>query len=141
MLRLLASLDLESSDARLRAAQALLYLLQGNCQDAVGEAEQMHWIRENAALVLELHGLDDMYMACRRACWRHDLVSAVPDAAHSPDDARTYVLSPQTKAELLDEINLEITILFSHLYMVIETHRTDDAVACALSTSTHPYPQ
>ena len=62
------------------ASRALLYHLQGSFAETHGREEQLHWIQTNARDVFELGGLQEIFTACKRACYKHDWVSALPDA-------------------------------------------------------------
>ncbi|WFD31581.1 Factor arrest protein 11 [Malassezia sp. CBS 17886] len=138
--RLLAALDLHDADARLCASRALLYHLQGSFTDADSEGAQLAWIKTNAAMVLELDGIEDIFRACKRACWKHDWISALPDyLPHARSDAGP-LLTPRTRADLLEEANMEITIHFAQLYAILETQRGGGALGDVLMSLSPPLP-
>lgn len=140
--RLLAALDLQDPAARLCASRALLYHLQGTFDDVSSDDEQMHWVRENAQQLLDLGGVDDIFVAAKRACWKHEWFSALPD--YLPPDARgegrEALLTPETKAEYMEEINVEVTVHFAQLYTILEMLRGDDALSEALMALDPPLP-
>ncbi|KAI3617311.1 hypothetical protein CBS9595_003220 [Malassezia furfur] len=140
--RLLAALDLQDPAARLCASRALLYHLQGTFDDVTSDDEQMHWVRENAQQLLDLGGVDDIFVAAKRACWKHEWFSALPD--YLPPDARDAqrdaLLTPETKAEYMEEINVEVTVHFAQLYTLLEMLRGDDALGEALMALDPPLP-
>ena len=132
LLHLLNSLDLQDTVARTTASHALLYLLQGSFGETSSEREQLAWIQENARMVFELGGIEDLFVACRRACWRHDWVSTLPDFVpqnHSSSSSEN-IMTPQEKVDYLESINVEVSVHFSQLYTVIES--------CLLYTSPSP---
>lgn len=132
--RLLDSLDLQAHDARMSASHALLYHFQGSFGETNSEDEQLYWMRENARMVFELGGLEDIFVACKHACWRHDWLSSLPE--YLPEGAgssKEPVFTPQDKAALLEEVNMEVTVHVSQLYSLVELLRGDPMLAEALS--------
>lgn len=135
---LLNALDLQDTEARTTASQALLYHLQGSFGETDSEEEQLALIRENARMVFELGGIEDIFVACKRACWRHHWLDNVPDQEVSLTSSQ--VLTPQEKAECLGLINVEISTHFSQLYTVIESLRGEFALSEILMTRSPPLP-
>lgn len=130
LLHLLSQLDLRDANARISASRALLYLLQGSFSETSSAAEQLHWIRENAHTVLTLGGVEDIYLACKRACAKHDWASKLPDYVDLSGNASSAengaaAMTPDGKAELIEEINVEISVHFAQLYAILETQRGD----------------
>lgn len=141
MQRLLDALDLQAHEARTSASHALLYHLQGSFQETNSEDEQLYWMRENARMVFELGGLEALFVACKHACWRHDWLSSLPDyVSEEAGPSRTAVLTPQDKAALLDEANMDVTVHFSQLYSIVELLRGDTLLAEALMELKPPLP-
>ena len=142
LLHLLNSLDLQDTVARTTASHALLYLLQGSFGETSSEREQLAWIQENARMVFELGGIEDLFVACRRACWRHDWVSTLPDFVpqnHSSSSSEN-IMTPQEKIDYLESINVEVSVHFSQLYTVIESLRGDFRLSEALMIMDPPLP-
>lgn len=138
---LLDSLDLQDTVARTVASHALLYHLQGSFGETETENEQIGLIRENVQIVYELGGLEDIYVACKRACWRHNWLSGLPDFVPEKDtlsDAK--LLTPHDKAEYLESMNVEITTHFSQMYTVIEVMRGEFSLGYTLMTLDPPIP-
>ena len=136
------SLDLQDTVARTTASHALLYLLQGSFGETSSEREQLAWIQENARMVFELGGIEDLFVACRRACWRHDWVSTLPDFVpqnHSSSSSEN-IMTPQEKVDYLESINVEVSVHFSQLYTVIESLRGDFRLSEALMIMDPPLP-
>lgn len=130
LLHLLSQLDLRDASARISASRALLYLLQGSFSETSSAAEQLHWICENAHTVLTLGGVEDIYLACKRACAKHDWASKLPDYVDLSGNASSAengaaAMTPDGKAELIEEINVEISVYFAQLYAILETQRGD----------------
>ena len=119
------------------ASRALLYHLQGSFAETHGREEQLHWIQTNARDVFELGGLQEIFTACKRACYKHDWVSALPDA---PAPGTQPMVTPEEKAELLEEVNVEITVHFAQLYAVLETMRGAAELGEALMCLSPPLP-
>ncbi|WFD33193.1 Factor arrest protein 11 [Malassezia cuniculi] len=127
---LLSQLDLRDAAARICASRALLYHLQGTFAETSSSSEQLDWISANAHTVLHLGGVDDIYAACKRASVKHDWATRLPDyvdwAGHASSAADTAaVLTPEAKAELVEEINVELTVHLAQLYSILETQRGD----------------
>lgn len=136
--RLLAALDLHDPAQRLRASRALLYHLQGSFDEAESDADQMRWVRTNAEMLLELGGVDDIFAACKRACWKHDWFSGLPD--YLAPDGQEPLLTPEAKAEYLEEINVEVTVHFAQLYAILEMLRGDEVLGESLMALEPPLP-
>lgn len=135
---LLNALDLQDTEARTTASHALLYHLQGSFGETDSEKEQLALIRENARMVFELGGIEDIFAACKRACWRHHWLNKLPDQDVYSTDSQ--ILTSQEKAECLESINVEISTLFSQLYTVIESLRGEFALGEILMTRSPPLP-
>lgn len=135
---LLNALDLHDTEARTTASHALLYHLQGSFGETGSEQEQLALIRENARMVFELGGIEDIFVGCKRACWRHHLLNNVSDQQVPSENSE--VLAPKEKAECLESINVEISTHFSQLYTVIESLRGEFALGEILMTRSPPLP-
>ncbi|WFC99531.1 Factor arrest protein 11 [Malassezia yamatoensis] len=131
--RLLAGLDLQDPAARLCASRALLYHLQGSFQSVDNEQDQVRCIRENAQCVVDLGGLDDIFLAMKRACWKHEWFSSLPDYLESDTKSeRCKLMTPDMKADYLEEINVEVTVHFAQLYSILEMLRGENELSEAL---------
>lgn len=137
--RLLHSLDLQDPVARLVAARSLLYHLQGSFSEIKDTAEQLAWIRSNARMIFELGGLDDVMVACKRACWKHDWLSTLPDYLPH-ENADQPLLTPKDKAEYLEEVNMEVTVYFAQLYALLEALRGEAILSEELMAHDPPVP-
>lgn len=126
---LLSQLDLRDAEARICASRALLYHLQGTFGEVQSVEEQLDWICENARMVLSIGGVDEIYAACKRACSKHDWATRLPDYVDERGNASSAteaaVLTPEAKAELIEEINVELSVHFAQLYAILETQRGD----------------
>jgi hypothetical protein len=78
-------------------------------------------------------GLAEIFSACKIACWKHDYLNSFPDHLVSTDpedtakgEAATPLLTPEIKTEYLEEINLELTLYFAQLYILVETGREEE---------------
>ena len=135
---LLDALDLHDTEARTTASHALLYHLQGSFGETDSEQEQLALIRENARMVFDLGGIEDIFVACKRACWRHHMLNNLSDQQVLSENSQ--ILTPQEKAECLESINVEISTHFSQLYTVIESLRGEFALSEILMTTSPPLP-
>lgn len=138
---LLANLSSKDPDQRLMASRAFLYILQGSFADTHGPEHQEHWIKLNAKMCRKEGAIARSYEALKKALWKHDFLCFLPDhiqgsASNQPDrskaadghsgDTAAPLLTPQSKAEYMEEVNLELTLGFAQLYMLIETGRRDE---------------
>ncbi|WFD44086.1 Factor arrest protein 11 [Malassezia psittaci] len=131
--RLLAGLDLQDPAARMCASRALLYHLQGSFQSVDNDQEQVRCIRENAQCVVDLGGLEDIFLAMKRSCWKHEWFSSLPDYLESDTNSeRSKLMTPDMKADYLEEINVEVTVHFAQLYSILEMLRGDNELSEAL---------
>ncbi|PWN47739.1 hypothetical protein IE53DRAFT_232364 [Violaceomyces palustris] len=142
---LLSTLEVRDPETRLRASRALLYILQGAFADTSGPEHQLHWLLENARMVRSLGGLGDIFAACKIACWKHDWLSSLPDHIPSTEPGlkgapAAPLLTPEAKAEYLDEINLELALHFAQLYSLIEANRGDEEWGDELMSLEPPLP-
>ncbi|CEH11967.1 Uncharacterized conserved protein [Ceraceosorus bombacis] len=169
LLQLLSELEVRDSLTRQRASRALLYLLQGNFRDTLGEEHQIQWMMENARMVRSLGGIEEITRALKNACWKHDWLSALPDEirssteSQSPNDAqaaekdpnqapsapavaladdgrRQPLMTHENKLDFLDEINLEIALHFAQLYILVETGRGEPELGDELMSLDPPLP-
>ncbi len=92
-------------------------------------------------------GLSEVFGACKIACWKHDYLSALPDhldASDQPEQPEgeepTPLLTPRIKAEWLEEINLELTLYFAQLYILVETGREEEDWSDELMSLEPPLP-
>ncbi|PKI83962.1 Factor arrest protein 11 [Malassezia vespertilionis] len=138
--RLVSSLDLSDASSRLDASRALLYHLQGSYNAACSEAEQLQWIKENAGTVFDLGGVDDIYAALKRACWKFGWFSALPDYMPGQEEGKEPLLTPNVKTEYLEEINVEITICFALLYSILQVMHGNFDLSDALMALDPPLP-
>lgn len=123
--KLLSQLSSKDPDQRLTASRALLYILQGSYADTHGSEHQIHWITLSAKMARREGAIARVYDALKRAMWKHDFLSSLPD--HVPATSQEGpLLTPQSKAEYMEEVNLELTLSFAQLYLLIETGRRDD---------------
>ncbi|PWN29850.1 hypothetical protein BDZ90DRAFT_278098 [Jaminaea rosea] len=123
--KLLSQLSSKDPDLRLTASRAFLYILQGSYADTHGPEHQIHWIILSTKMARREGAIAKVYEALKRAMWKHDFLSSLPD--HVPASTEEGpLLTPQSKAEYMEEVNLELTLSFAQLYLLIETGRRDD---------------
>ncbi|CAD6919859.1 unnamed protein product [Tilletia controversa] len=146
-LALLATLEVREPEARVRASRALLYLLQGTFADTESPDDQMHWIRKNAQTVRSVGGVGEIFNALKVAVWKHEWLGSLPDFIPAPFDADIYgdgepqpLMTPQAKADYMDEINLELALHFAQLYILVETGRGDEEWGDELMSLEPPLP-
>lgn len=130
---LLTDISSKDPDRRITSSRALLYLLQGNFGDTDGPQHQGSWIKLNAKMARSQSAIGRVFASLKRAMWKHDFLSSLPDnimdssrhddGAGNPPPA---LLTPQSKAEYMDEVNLELTLCLAQLYLLIETGRRDE---------------
>lgn len=135
--KLLALLTSRDPDQRLMSSRAFLYILQGNFADTHGSEHQEHWIKLNAKMCRSEGAIAKAYEALKKALWKHDFLCSLPDHIQGSgnSDARPDesvggdagpLLTPHSKAEYMEEVNLELTLGFAQLYLLIETGRRDE---------------
>ncbi|KAK0530344.1 Factor arrest protein 11 [Tilletia horrida] len=146
-LALLSTLEVREPVARLRASRALFYLLQGAFADTTSPEHQLYWMQENARVVRSVGGAGEIFNALKVAVWKHEWLGSLPDFIPAPLDADTSIegepqplMTPQAKAEYMDEINLELTLHFGQLYILIETGRGDEEWGDELMSLDPPLP-
>ncbi|KAK0556361.1 Factor arrest protein 11 [Tilletia horrida] len=147
-LALLATLEVREPVARVRASRALLYLLQGAFADTTSPEHQLHWIQENARMVRAVGGVGEIFHALKVTIWKHEWLGSLPDFIPAPVDADMStgdaepqpLMTPQAKAEYMDEINLELALHFAQLYVLMETGRGDEEWGDELMSLDPPMP-
>ncbi|CAO1620697.1 unnamed protein product [Parajaminaea phylloscopi] len=140
VVELLGALTSKDPDQRLLSSRACLYVLQGNFADTHGPEHQEHWIKLNAKMCRSEGAIAKCYEALKKALWKHDFLCVLPDhiqgsgnaanqrggAADTSGQSDAPLLTPQTKAEYMEEVNLELTLGFAQMYSLIETGRHDE---------------
>ncbi|KAE8215069.1 hypothetical protein CF327_g1610 [Tilletia walkeri] len=146
-LALLATLEVREPEARVRASRALLYLLQGTFADTTSPDEQLHWIQKNAQTVRSVGGVGEIFNALKVAVWKHEWLGSLPDFIPAPFDADSStdgepqpLMTPQAKADYMDEINLELALHFTQLYILVETGRGEEEWGDELMSLEPPLP-
>ncbi|CAO1612896.1 unnamed protein product [Sympodiomycopsis kandeliae] len=139
MRQLLAELANQEPGPRVTASRAFLYLLQGSFADTHDQEHQEHWIKLNTKMAREQGAITAVHEATKKVLWKHDFLSSLPDhvesrepAQHEGNDDNSEapppqpLLTPQSKAEYFDEVNMELILCFTQLYLLIETGRRDE---------------
>lgn len=127
---LLSALEVKETDVRMRSLRTLVYLLQGVFGETTGPDHQMYWMHQNARTVRQVGGLSEIVAATKTAGWKHNYLCSLPDTlvptSSASGEPAEPLLTPQIKAEYLEDVNLELSLCFAALYHVLETGRVDD---------------
>lgn len=133
--KLLEGLEHRDAIIRFLNARRLLYVLQGTFAETTSPEHQLHWIFENGKAVRAADGMSSVVEAMKIANSRHDFLSSLSDA-----DAAHFNISAQDKADLLEEVNTEISVYLGMMYHLIEVFKGHDEFADELMTLDPPLP-
>ncbi|EIN10791.1 hypothetical protein PUNSTDRAFT_119671 [Punctularia strigosozonata HHB-11173 SS5] len=132
---LLESLEHRDAVIRFTNARRLLYVLQGTFAETTSPEHQLHWIVENGKVVRAANGLGNIIEAMKIAGHRHDLLCSLSDA-----DTAHFNISAEDKADLLEEVNTEISVYLGMLYHLVEVFKGQDDFADELMSLDPPLP-
>ncbi|EIW76163.1 N1221-domain-containing protein [Coniophora puteana RWD-64-598 SS2] len=132
---LLESLEHRDAEVRFTNARRLLYILQGTFAETTSPEHQLHWVYQNCKMVRAANGLSTIVESMKIASQKHDLLSSLSDA-----DAARFHISPEEKADFLEEVITEISVLLGMLYHLIEIFKERDDFADELMSMDPPLP-
>ncbi|KAI0033356.1 hypothetical protein K488DRAFT_47952 [Vararia minispora EC-137] len=132
---LLESLEHKDVAIRFTNARRLLYVLQGVFAETTSQEHQLHWIFDNCRLVRAANGVPSIVEAIKIASAKHDFLSLLSDGAL----AHVH-LTQDDRAEVLEEINTEISVYLGMLYHLVEIFKGYDDFAEELMSLDPPLP-
>ncbi|KDQ64661.1 hypothetical protein JAAARDRAFT_234148 [Jaapia argillacea MUCL 33604] len=132
---LLESLEHRDAVIRFTNARRLLYVLQGTFAETSSPEHQLHWIFENCKVVRAANGLSTIVEALKIASSKHDLLCNLSDA-----DASRFNISPMEKADVIEEVNTEISVYLGMLYHLVEVCKGYDDFSDELMSLDPPLP-
>ncbi|PIL37062.1 hypothetical protein GSI_00754 [Ganoderma sinense ZZ0214-1] len=131
---LLESLEHRDAEIRFTNARRLFYVLQGTFAETTSPEDQLHWIIENCKVVRAANGLSNIVEAIKIASSKHDLL-CLSDA-----DAAHFNISPQEKADFMEEVTTELSVYLGMLYHMVEVFKGHDDFADELMSLEPPLP-
>ncbi|KAM5540419.1 hypothetical protein V8D89_005877 [Ganoderma adspersum] len=132
---LLESLEHRDAEIRFTNARRLFYVLQGTFAETTSPEDQLHWIIENCKVVRAANGLSNIVEAIKIASSKHDLLCSLSDA-----DAAHFNISPQEKADFMEEVTTELSVYLGMLYHMVEVFKGHDDFADELMSLEPPLP-
>ncbi|PCH41137.1 N1221-domain-containing protein [Wolfiporia cocos MD-104 SS10] len=132
---LLESLEHRDAEIRFTNARRLLYVLQGTFAETLSPEHQLHWIFENCKVVRAANGLSNIVEAIKIASSKHDLLCSLSDA-----DAARFNISPQERADFMEEVTTELSVYLGMLYHMVEVFKGHDDFADELMSLDPPLP-
>ncbi|KAI0774182.1 N1221-domain-containing protein [Fomes fomentarius] len=132
---LLESLEHRDAEIRFTNARRLFYVLQGTFAETTSPEDQLHWIIENCKVVRAANGLSNIIEAIKIASSKHDLLCSLSDA-----DAAHFNISPQEKADFMEEVTTELSVYLGMLYHMVEVFKGHDDFADELMSLDPPLP-
>ncbi|CAL1700892.1 unnamed protein product [Somion occarium] len=132
---LLEGLEHRDTEFRFTNARRLLYVLQGTFAETTSPEHQLHWIFENGKVVRAANGLSNIVEAMKIASSKHDLLCSLSDA-----DAAHFNISPNEKADLMEEVTTELSVHLGMLYHLVEVFKGHDDFADELMSLDPPLP-
>ncbi|KAI0081683.1 N1221-domain-containing protein [Panus rudis PR-1116 ss-1] len=133
--RLLEGLEHRDAEFRFTNARRLFYVLQGTFAETTSPEHQLHWIFENCKVVRAANGLSTIVEALKIASSKHDLLSSISDA-----EAAHLNISAADKADLMEEVNTELSVYLGMLYHMVEIFKGHDDFAEELMSLDPPLP-
>ncbi|KAL4081935.1 hypothetical protein V8B97DRAFT_2020485 [Scleroderma yunnanense] len=132
---LLEGLEHRDAEIRFTNARRLFYVLQGTFAETTSPEHQLHWIYENCKVVRSANGLNTIVESMKIASQKHDLLCSLSDA-----DAGHLQITPEEKANFLEEFTTEISVYLGMMYHIIEVFKERDDFADELMSMDPPLP-
>ncbi|KAH7105672.1 hypothetical protein BKA62DRAFT_690518 [Auriculariales sp. MPI-PUGE-AT-0066] len=132
---MLESLEHRDAEIRFTNARSLLYVLQGTFAESHDQNQQLNLIFQNSRLVRDAGGVAIILEALRTASSKHDLLSSLSDA-----DTYQFNITPAEKQEFVEEVNTELSVYFSMLYLVLEVFKFEPEFGEELMSLDPPLP-
>ncbi|KAF8665597.1 hypothetical protein AX16_000054 [Volvariella volvacea WC 439] len=128
---------LEHRDAEIRFTNArrLFYILQGTFAETGSPEHQLHWIIENCKVVRAANGVSRIVEATKIATSKHDLLCGLSD-----QDVQRLGITPEEKADFVEEVLTELSVYLGMLYHLIEVFKSHDDFAEELMSLEPPLP-
>ncbi|KAK7695945.1 hypothetical protein QCA50_000584 [Cerrena zonata] len=132
---LLEGLEHRDSEFRYASARRLFYVLQGTFAETHSPEDQLRWIFENGKVVRAANGLSYVVEAVKIASSKHDFLCTLSDA-----HVEHLNITPQDKADLVEEVNTELSIHLGMLFHLVQVFKGHDDFADELMSLDPPLP-